>query len=417
MLRLVCAALLGLLTAPGALAEAPADDAVAAAPLVYEVDYEAEFVPGESVVAVAITVRQPRDLLRQLRFRIDARRYRAMSADGELDVDDGRVTWRPPATGGTLRYQWLPDHQRGGGGYDSRMTDEWAIFRGDDLLPPAAALAVKGARSKSRLRLAGPPGWTFVSAYPKSAEDDAWFEIAHPDRRLDRPVGWMAAGQLAVRRDTVAGRRLALASPAGQGLRHMDMIAFLRWNLPALVKVFPDFPDRFLIVSAENPMWRGGLSGPDSLYIHSDRPLISGNGTSTLLHELVHVAQGYAAENGGDWIVEAIAEYYTLEILRRTGTISQRRYDMGLEKLREWAAETDGLHAEASSGARTARGVLVMVELDAELRERTDGKRRLDDVARRLSRQQETVSIESLRAAAESVAGGPVKALADKNLR
>ena len=43
---------------------------------------------------------------------------------------------------------------------------------------------------------------------------------------------------------------------------------------------------RLLIVSAGDPMWRGGLSGPSSMFLHSDRPLISENRTSTLLHEL-----------------------------------------------------------------------------------------------------------------------------------
>ena len=57
------------------------------------------------------------------------------------------------------------------------------------------------------------------------------------------------------------------------------LLAFLRWNLPALVDIFPDFPERVLVVSAGDPMWRGGLSGPGSLYIHAERPLISGNGT------------------------------------------------------------------------------------------------------------------------------------------
>jgi hypothetical protein len=63
-------------------------------------------------------------------------------------------------------------------------------------------------------------------------------------------------------------------------------------------------------------MWRGGLPGPASLYLHADRPLISGNSTSTLLHELVHVAQSYRAAKDEDWIVEGIAEYDTLERLR-----------------------------------------------------------------------------------------------------
>ena len=70
-------------------------------------------------------------------------------------------------------------------------------------------------------------------------------------------------------------------------------------------------------------MWRGALSAPQSLYVHAERPLLSGNATSTLLHEIVHIGLGLADERGADWIVEGLAEYYSLEVLRRSGTISE----------------------------------------------------------------------------------------------
>jgi hypothetical protein len=194
------------------------------------------------------------------------------------------------------------------------------------------------------------------------------------------------------------------------------MLAFLRWNLPELVDVFPGFPERLLVVSAGDPMWRGGLSGPASLYIHAERPLISGNGTSTLLHELVHVAQGYRAARDEDWIVEGIAEYYTLEIMRRSGTISEPRYRLGFEKLEKWAARSAGLQSDASTGARTARSVMVMRDLDAELRDRSGGAYNLDDVARQLAVDDRPVSLERLRELAGTLAGGPVEALSEQRL-
>lgn len=378
---------------------------------VYGVDYEASFVPGEGVARVSVAVRQSGDVLREVLFRADPSVYAGFEADGTLEIDGDRVRWLPPAAGGSLRYEWRVDHRRSSGGYDSRLAKDWVIFRGDDLLPPARVRAVKGARSVSRLRLSGPKGWSFFTAYPRSEKNEDWFEVSWPDRRFDRPVGWIAGGRIGMRWDDIGKRRIVVAGPMGQGVRHLDLIAFLRWNLPQLVRVFPDFPDRLLIASAGDPMWRGGLSGPDSLYVHADRPLLSGNGTSTLLHELVHVAQGYAAETGEDWIVEAIAEYYALEILRRSGTISKRRFEVGLDKLGEWAKEARELEAEASSGARTARGVMVMRELDLELREASGGEHSLDDVARRLSRENGAVSLERLRSVAEELAGRPLASL------
>ena len=222
----------------------------------------------------------------------------------------------------------------------------------------------------------------------------------------------MAAGRLGVRRDQIADRRVAIAGPTDQNIRRLDMLAFLRWNLPSLVDIFPDFPERILVVSAGDPMWRGGLSGPASLYIHADRPLISGNGTSTLMH----VAQGYRAARDEDWIVEGMAEYYTLEIMRRSGTLSESRFQAGLEKLERWAKESGGLRTAESSGARTAQAVLVMRDLDRELRERSDGRYALDDLARQLAEDGRPVSIKRMRALAAGLAGGPAESLLPERL-
>lgn len=382
----------------------------------YGLDYRARFLPADGLVLVTATVRQPRHLLREVRFRFDPNRYRDFGGDGELEIDGDRLRWRPPNDGGSLSFSVLLDHERRGGGYDSLMRKDWAVFRGDDLFPPAAVTALKGAHSKARLHLDGPEGWSFVTAYPRTRKSSQWYRIDWAERRFDRPVGWMAAGRLGVRREEIAGRNIAVAGPTGQGVRRLDMLAFLHWNLPVLTDVFPAFPDRLLLVSAGDPMWRGGLSGPRSLYLHADRPLISANGTSTLLHELVHVAQGYRAARDEDWIVEAIAEFYTLEIMHRTGTISRERRDQGFAKLEQWAERIEGLEGKRSSGARTAKGVTVMRALDAELRRRTEDQHNLDDVARTLAEEGAAVSVKRLREIAAKLAGGPLDALAEEQL-
>jgi hypothetical protein len=383
---------------------------------VYGLDYEANFLPEQGVVRMRISVHQDRDLLRQVRFGFEPARYRGFEADGEMEVVDHQLTWRPPATGGSLSFVVSLNHQRKSGSYDGLLTEEWAVFRGDDLLPPAAVTAVKGYQSRARLRMSGPEGWSFISAYPRDEDDEEWYRVEWDQRRFDRPVGWMAAGVLGARWTRIDDRRIGVAGPMGQGVRHLDILAFLRWNLPELVKVFPAFPMRVLVVSAGDPMWRGGLSGPASLYLHADRPLISGNSTSTLLHELVHVAQSYRAARDDDWIVEGIAEYYTLEIMKRSGTISEKRYQRGIDRADEWAAESAGLQAERSSGARTAKGVTVMWALDAELRELSGGKHSLDDVARQLAEDNRPVTVERLREVAADFAGAPLECISQEQL-
>jgi hypothetical protein len=399
---------------PGAGTASPAP---AGHDLLYDLDYQGTFLPEKGSVSMTLTLRQSRRLLRHVRFDFDPDRYSAFSGDGEIVIEGNALNWSPPATGGVLNWSVVVNHRRKSGGFDSLMEEKWAVFRGDDLLPPATVTARKGARSRARLQLTGPDSWSFISPYPQDKLDPAWSDVDRPDRKFDRPVGWMAAGWLGVRRGHIAGVKVAVAGPTGQNVRSMDILAFLRWNLPVLVAVFPEFPKRLLIVSAGDPMWRGGLSGPGSLYIHSDRPLISGNGTSTLLHELVHVAQGYRAAKDEDWIVEAIAEYYTLEIMQRSGTISNWRSERGFEKLEQWSQQADGLAAKHSSGPRTAKGVTVMRDLDTELRLRTDDKRSLDDVARRLAEDGEPVSITRLREVSAELAGAPLESISPEKLQ
>jgi hypothetical protein len=105
--------------------------------------------------------------------------------------------------------------------------------------------------------------------------------------------------------------------------------------------------------------------------VHPDRPRIRGNGTSTLIHELVHVALESVPSASDDWLVEGLAEYYSLELLRRTGGISQDRFDAALDWLEDWAEREGGRLSEPSTGADTAYAVLRLKELAALLAQRS----------------------------------------------
>jgi hypothetical protein len=207
---------------------------------------------------------------------------------------------------------------------------------------------------------------------------------------------------------------VTVAGPMDQGVRRMDILAFLNWNLPKLRALVDELPERILIVSARDEMWRGGLSGPNSLYLHADRPLISENGTSTLLHELVHVVTRLRARDGGDWIVEGLAEYYSLKLMWRSGTISRQRYQRGFRQLARWAGDVElaDLATDRARGPVTARAVLLFRELDREIYRESGRERNLDDVVRRLTANREPVDLERLRDAVESVLGKPAETLA-----
>lgn len=381
---------------------------VAAAERRYDVLYDVRVNPAEESAEVRLVLKQPRDFLRELRFRVDPERHGSFEGNGTIDREGEYVRWTPPETGGQLRWNARLVSKRGKDAYDALITGQWAIFRGEDLVPPVYTRSLKGARSRARLKFSLPGEWSSVTAYKQA--DDGDYLIANEDRSFDRPTGWMALGQLGVRWATIADTQVAVAGPVGQHFRRQDILAFLRWTLPTFKEIFPDLGHRLLVVGAGDPMWRGGLSGPSSLYIHSDRPLISENGTSTLLHELVHVATALRAEPGADWIVEGLAEYYALEVLVRSGTTSPWRHRKSLKEVEEWGKLADDLFAESSSGEVTARAVTVMRAVDEKIRAGSEGTRSLDDLVRALIPERR-VSYERFRELAEEMAGNPVRAL------
>lgn len=352
--------------------------AAQADPPTYDVEWHAHFRPEQGDVEVRVVVEQDRRRLTRLDFAAPEPRYDGFDGDGEVRRDGERVVWTIPAEGGELRYRVQVDNRRGDA-WDARLTDDWALVRLDDLFPPARARSRVNEHSRARLYLDGPDDWSFETPYgPVDADGVA---VDRVGRRFDRPLGWMAAGELGIRRTRIAGRHIVIAGPRDQGLRRMDMLTFLHWTLPALVEVAPSLPERVLIVGGSRDMWRGGLSGPNSLYVHPDRPLVSGNATSTLLHELMHVAMAEPPEPGSDWVVEGLAEYYSLALLLRSGGIDGRRFERALERLEQWARREEGDLADPSKGADTARAVLLFRDLDLELRR---AGHRLDDVCSEL---------------------------------
>jgi hypothetical protein len=360
----------------------------------YDLLYDVRVVPTESAARVAIRVGSGGINLTELVFRIDPERHLDFRGDGEIEITEEFVTWRPGGSGTALHYTFLIDHLRDARSYDARITKTWALFRGDDLVPPARTNATTGWKSRSRLRMRVPDSWKRALPYPLISGDI--YRVSHPKRRFDRPTGWFVMGQLGSLREEVAGFDVALAGPKQHGMRRLDMLALLRWTLPTLRDVMGPRPGRLLIVGAGDPMWRGGPSGPNSVYVHTRRPLIAEDGTSPVLHEVMHAMLRIHAGPGGDWIVEGLAEYYSLELMRRSGTLSPERIDKAYDRLARRGRSVKELEVDRSSGAVTARAVTVLRQIDAEIQERSEGAKGLDDVVRVLAKQRASVTTGSL---------------------
>lgn len=401
--------LLGLCTA----CTAPATESVASgAALTYQIVYTVVAHPADGTLDVTMRVRQPRGLLRELRFPASSRIV-SSSADGDLQIDATEIVWRPPVTGGSLRWTVVAANRRNGNGYDAWLGEDWAILRAEDIIPRASTRTLVGATSQTTMQFDLPDGWSVVTAY---AGNNGKFAIDKQDRRFDQPNGWIALGHLGTRRETIAGVHVAITGPTGQAIRRMDTLALLNWTLPELARVLQKLPPRLTVVSAGDPMWRGGLSAPQSLYVHAERPLISENATSTLLHEVMHSTLRITTKPGYDWIVEGLAEYYSLELLRRSGSISQSRHSIAMREQARWSKSAKKLCQPASSGAVTALAVVVFAALDAEIRETTENAASLDDLLRQLQFSPQPADLQSLTQIAEQLSNAKSNALHIDNL-
>lgn len=400
--RAVCALVVLLAACGGPVSESAEhrDDST------WSAHYRVTLLPEAQAVDVVLDVSQSRHLLREMRFDLDA--SLTASGDGDVERSGGQLTWRPPESGGRLEWRVNVVNRRGDGGYDAWLNPDWGLFRAEDIIPRAATRTLKGAKATTRVSFDLPPRWSVVTEY---FEEDGSFVVDTPGRRFSQPSGWIVTGTLGVRRERIAGVRAAVAAPQSEQVRRLDMLALLNWTLPELARVIPEMPERLTIVSAGEPMWRGGLSAPQSIYIHADRPLISENGTSSLLHEVMHVALEIDAASGHDWIVEGLAEFYSLELLRRSGTISRDRYAAALEQLGDWSASAENLCRKASTGPTTALAVMTFRELDRELDAATKGKARLDDLVPLLWDSDAPLDVDALRRAFEELAGQKSDAL------
>lgn len=374
----------------------------------YETAYSVRPDPKNGHIAVQLDLRQTRHLLREVRFSTRDPRFDGFEGDGKLIRDQDVLRWLPPDNGGTLRWRVKVASQRNGDGYDAWLGARWGLFRAEDIIPRAATRTLKGATSTTSLAFELPPEWSVVTQY---AEQDGAFPVDHAHRRFSQPAGWIVMGQLGVRRDRIAGIRVAVAAPMDNAVRRLDMLALLNWTLPELARIVPELPARLTIVSAGDPMWRGGLSAPESLYIHAQRPLISENGTSTLLHEVMHVALGLNAVDGSDWIIEGLAEYFSLELLHRSGTLSRSRHERARRAQQEWSQSSTRLCGGRSSGATTARAVAIFIELDEELRQKSDGEHDLDDLVTGLLAARTEIDVDLLDTLSKNLIGENPNAL------
>jgi hypothetical protein len=406
-----CYAIILLCLTSLVVAAAPAPTA----PRPFDLNYTIEPLPKTDQARITIALGKGAEVVSELSFAVDPKRFTGFNATGTFKNTAGKASWKPNGAGAKLSYLVKISHTRNNGHFDARMTADWALFRGDKVIPRIKARMKKGATSNARLYFKLPQGWTHL--------DTGWlripngpFLIDNPGRKFDRPIGWMIAGKIGTRRDQLGLTEVAVAAPKGDPLDRMDTLTMINFVWPEFEGAFGKTPRKILIVGAGDPMWRGGLSAPNSLFLHSERPLISENATSTLVHELVHVVTRISGEDRSDWIAEGLAEFYSVELIYRAGGMTDARHEKVFEWLAAWSSQVKSLRSDSSSAEITARAVLLLRDLDKEIRNRSKDRKSIDDLARAL-RPLRKVSTGEFVAAAEKIMGGKSKVLATPLLR
>lgn len=378
----------------------------------YQLHYSVDLLPQQNGANVQISIDNG-ELLQKIRFDNSSGIYSAIRANGKLIIKDKEVFWELPPKDGKLNYFVKLNNERSPGKFDSRITKDWALFRGDDLIPPMQTVEVPNAYAIAELQFNLPESWKSVeTGWPRKKNNV--FKIDNPERLFDRPTGWIIAGKIGTRRATINKTGISISAPTGEGMRRMDALTYFNFVWPELDKAFRKSPQKLLVVGAGDPMWRGGLSAANSLFLHSDRPLVSENGTSPLLHELTHMVtriRGVVTETANDdWIAEGIAEFYSFELLYRAKGMTKSRRTNIIDGLAKWGENVEHLRKSKSTGAITARAVVLLDGLDQEIRKRSKNKYNIDYVTRELMKQRK-VSLDDLVAASEKLVGGKLEVL------
>jgi len=380
-----------------------------------DLDYQVRLLPANGQAEVRLTLADG-SAVRSLDFDLGkAGAYSGFQADGQWQAQGERGVWRPAAGKTSLSYRVKLDQKLRSGAYSSRITPHWALFMGDQLVPPARLDQQDGTELVARLSVDLPEGWKSIeTSWPRIGKDK--FRIDNVSRLFDRPTGWMLAGDLGSRRARLGETDVTVAAPVGQGMRRMDNLTLLTFVWPHLQAVFPRNPPKLLLVGARDGMWRGAMSARGSLYLHSGRPMVSESGSSPLLRELVQLFAQIRVSADSGWLGQSLTEYYANELLRRAGGVSDDRQQVWQARLQKQGAKVTRLRGEQVGPAQVARGMLLLQALDKEIRIHTQAKRSLDDVTQALMRLPKVTTDEFVQIS-ESVLGRRSEVLQSKALR
>jgi hypothetical protein len=387
------------------------------------------FIKRESLGTprVQMTIRGG-DEVKDVTLVLEKDRYRHFRGDGTLTQLGSDIVWTPAGLVSRLEYESVLPHERRKGLYDSYGEKNWFITRTNDLFPHLILSYRKTAKSDTRVQFHLPKGWRAVAAMPE-VTGGGYRARPAPDYRYEWPTGWLIFGDVVTEQAKARDVVITFAYPKGfvgddrvspvQGqpvrgekfrAKIKNAIEIYEKVIPLMADFMPAYAKHFLVVYGKTPMWRGGLSGEDSLFINWRIRNLSHDFSSTLVHEYFHVSQGFKKDKrDGDWIVEGLAEYYSLRLLWEAGVITKEQFKTGValyETEGRW-----GLNLSRSNDKRVIYNSvpLVMFTLDQMLQQKTGGKKSLKNVIGLLVERGEPVGTRLFQESLESLTGEPFK--------
>lgn len=348
------------------------------------------------------------DEIARIRFRVDPGRFEDFGGSGTFERRRNEILWTPNGPYAEIHYTARLDHRRAAGkGFDSYAGDGWILSRTTAFFPRSAALfrhdVETDPESRARLVMRLPSGWNSATVFPAEAPNR--YVVETPHQRLDHPRGWMLLGRMQRIDMKVANTDLTVARVPGVARKVEPITRFLAQAIPLVTALFDRPLPRLLIVIGSDPMWRGGLSGEASFYIHDRRPIRSRDHTSPYLHELFHVAAPFRPHADAHWVTEGLAEYYSIELQHRMGRLSDARFRRALELFAEHGVWHHDFTQTAAPALRNNSAPLLMYALDQRIRAATAGQRGLDAVVTSLAREGGTVSTARFLGTVQRVAG------------
>lgn len=272
----------------------------------------------------------------------------------------------------------------------AHLGTDFGLFKAESLTLEYAYNFYAGTSFQNRtfVEISPPPGWSQAAPWDKSANDTY---VLPAGQTL--PRGYVALGHfLGEEKRSVAGKDVHYVRLGNASSYDGRLFGLIENATPYYAAVYgPGVHHDVLVVNAPDPMFRGGLGGADSFFVHESADI------RTVAHEYAHVFQLFGTrENPPDssiWVNEGDADYHSALAMYAADVWTVKQVNDFFEEAAvdaTTASVKDAVLTNAAYGTPLERfayhkGALVLRALDETLRSRSGAQVTLSDVLRAMN--------------------------------